>query len=1107
MLPPHHTRTRRLTHEQLEPRVVLSGNPVTPLPDVDVTPSNTALDAHVAPADEATLQNAVTLDRFASAEELKQHLIDDALKRWAHLFGERDDFVYPCGDTTDTFEFAHSQTNVQVTGVDEPDLMETDGRFLYSLAPQELIIREIGDGAQPTIVARLALGDGLRGMLLSGDRLTILAQRNKTLDPKDPYKPETEVVVFDVADPTNPSLVERTFVDGAYTDARAIGDRVYLVSQSDFYLPRPLVKGGNYVGVYEPGVFETKEEYLARIEDKVLELVLPAIKSLDGDREIVDSGWLAEPTEIYRPQSDQQNQLNNVVVLDIGDDQAGPLDAIVVAADSATEIYLSSDGLYILGTELPLWGGWGWQPFWQNGSGQDTSILKFSLDEENGELALAAAGNVPGHLLDQFSFDSHDGSLRIATTIGAGSESRNALYVLQQDGNALEVVGKIEDIAPGERLYSARFLGDQGYLVTFERVDPLYSIDLTEPTNPQIVGELKIPGFSNYLQSLGGGFLLGLGRDADANTGYYADPKISLFDVSDLSAPKLAADFTIPTGRRGSLNLFDDHHEIAYFPEHGILTLVAPTTDESGGQGVWVLRIDTSATAIESGNAIEHVTTITHEEAYAYRAARMGDRLVVSSGRQVTVHDLASPGAALGSDESHSIWLSDSSFYKTTMPSLADSDYLFTLEASNTGYLTFDALFERTDQKDATFTLYDSQMNELAVSESDYPWAQARLDWQAEAGQRFYLRVSGSAEDVELRVVNAVSIDGELQDSVLRILGPGYLADVDFEIYWHGEGGTPWKDGLKTQAFARRLSLTIGGIHYDIPMHTPHVVIEGMGQNALTVDVAEVGSLSGPHGEIVADLGDGSGTISVSGGVFGTTGDGDEIGFEMTINNFREITVNGGDVAKLRGSEHDDLFTVQPGTATMETPGRVQRVNDFRAVHGYSSPGQRDTARLYDTTGDDRFVATPYFAKMRGQDYYARAKGFRYAHGYAIAGGHDSAVLKDSPDQDVCVVKPDYVRMRGVAHYARSGKGLECDYSNRAKYFDEVEVRARGDADDTVALRDAVLTTLDSNDMRQDELQTSVLIRGMERFKFRGNATDERSETESVDLLLAYWPE
>ncbi len=1106
-------RTRRLLHEPLEPRVVLSTNPLGAGIDLDAPndASETAPVSAALAATDTTSQDA--LNRFASAEELKQYLIEDALDRWGYLFGTKNDYLFICGDLESTSRFAYSNTNVQVAGVDEPDVVETDGRYLYSLSRHELIVREIGDDAQPTVVARLALGNDLRGMLLAGNRLTVLAQKNKMVDPNEVYVPQTEVIVFDVSDPANASIVERTFVDGSYTDARAIGDKVYLVSHSDFFLPKPRVLGGSTAGEYEPGTYETQEEYLARIEDQVLDLVLPTLTSFGGDGELANSGWLVEPTEIYRPQSDEQTQLNNVVVFEIGDQQLGPLDAIVVAADSATEIHLSEDGLYILGTELPQWSRLTWWPLGQTGNGQDTSILKFSVDDQSGELALAAAGNVSGRLLDQFSFDTHEGYLRIATTAGNGTEATNNLYVLQQNGESLEIVGQIEGIAPGEQIYSARFLGDQAYVVTFRTVDPLYAVDLSDPADPQIVGELKIPGFSNYMQDIGGGFLLGLGRDASTGTGLYADPQVSLFDVSDLSDPQLAARYTLPVGRTGGLNLFYDHHSVAYFPEHGILTIVAPASEESSGEGLWAFRIDTSTEAIDAGTAIEHLTTIQHADSFWTRAVRMGDKLVVSSASQVTVHDLPTPGEILGIDEARSLGISDSRFYTTTMPSLADGDYLFTLEAQNTGFLTFDALFERTELSDATLTLYDWQMNELAVSESDYPWAQARLDWQAEAGQRFFLKVSGTATDVELRVLNVVNTEGENSDSILRINSPTWDGDIGFEFYWHGDSGRPWKNEPAFTVMSRRLSLDIAGVHYDIAMNTPNVIIEGSGQNALTVDVTNITMSGSDHGDIVADLGDGSGTITISGPVFGTTGDGEEIGFEMTILDFLEITVNGGDVAKLRGSEGDDTFTATPGMATMVTPGNLipaddprtrglnkasrtglgsfVRVNDFREVHAYSGSGQRDTAKLYDTPTNDKLVATPDYTKIRGKDYFARAKGFRFVHGYAKTGGDDTAILKDSSGDDLCIAKSPFVRMKGTG------------YSNRAKFFENVEVRAHANSGDKAILRDAVLTS--ETDL--GDLQAAVLFRGMEHFKMRGNSTDERSETETVDRFMAYWPE
>lgn len=1160
---------RRLVHEPLEPRLVLSGTPLDDpaldggLGDWEGTgASGEVLLATSATADPSSTSTA--LERFASAEELKQFLVEDALERWQDLFGQPA--YWYCWGAADGLKVAlavaagaentYSETNVQVGGIDEPDLVETDGRLVYSLSQHELTIVEVGDAAELPVVARVAISGYPRGMLLSGNRLTVLGSDWAS-------QSQSIVTVFDVSDPASPTVLEETRIEGDYADARAIGGQVILVLRDDFYLPPPLVVGEPWpeplpiddpvfslsssdavaagaadLSAAVPGdallrpdpyqrTYETKEEYLARIETQVLDLVMPAVASFNGSGELVESGWLLEPTDIYRPRSDEDIVLASIAVFDTADDTPGPVDTVAVASTGATEIYLSSAGLFVLSSRQDWWGDFGSQ----------TSILKFDVSDESGQVDLSATGSVPGRLLDQFSFDVEGGSLRVATTSGAWTDAENSLFVLEQAGQTFQQVGQLTGIAPGEQIYAARFLGDRAYLVTFQRVDPLFTVDLSNPAEPQLAGELEIPGFSNYLQSIGEGYLLGLGRDVDPETGIFGDPQISLFDVSDMASPQRVDQVVLPVGFAGGLNLFEDHHQVAYFPEYGVLTVVAPAAAESCWNALWVFRIDPSATGTEGDRAIVHLATIEHDSNVS-RAVRLGQRLVVVSDEMVTVHDLLSPQATLASVYAGTTWLGEVAYTEVDDLAPSQGDRLFCLEASTTGLLTFDALFERNAESDATLTLYDAQMQELAVSASNYPWAQARLDWQAQAGERFYLKVSGTVDQADLRIVNAVSLSGEFPDSVLTVTSPTPDCAIQYEIYWHPTGGNPWEDGIKTQAFTRRQSFDVAGVHYDLAMNNPSVVMEGFGWSTLVVDISKITMSEEERGDIIVDLSDGSGTISCTGPVFGWNADGQPIPFEMSVSGFYEITVNHGDVAKLRGSEGSDTFTSQPGSAVMQTPNGAAIVNGFREVHAYSSPGNADVAVFYDTPGDDFFVATPEYAKIYGEDYFARAKGFRYTHAYSTSGGIDEAKLKDSPGNDCFIATPEFARLRGgnynnrakffryVHAYASGGvdearfvdspgadafvataqyaKLQGAGFANRAKFFDKVDLRA-GNGADTAVLRDAVLTAPGSGPSEQDSLLAAAWLYGLERCELRGNATDERPDAQVVDQLLAYW--
>ncbi|MHB8898582.1 MAG: beta-propeller domain-containing protein [Thermoguttaceae bacterium] len=1211
-------RTRRLTHEFLESRLVLSGAPLDePLQDGGFEdPAGEAIllttstgEPPASAGDPAA--SATAWQQFAGAEDLKQFLLDDALARWDSLFGQPaywycwygDDGLRATLAVAGDAENTYSQTNVQVSGVDEPDLVETDGQFVYSLSAQELTVVQVGDADELAVAARVPLETYATGMLLSGNRLTVLGTDWGAVAPiviGGGWSSESRctVTVFDVSDPAHPSVVEKTEIDGQYVDARAVGDQVVVVTRSDFFLPPPLIlgepwpdpipldngagdllasddvaKGAADLSVAVPGdanlrpdpyqrTYETKEAYLARIQDQVLKLVIPSLSVGDASGSVVDSGWLLEPGDIYRPLSDDDIALVSITLLDLGDQEAGPTDTVGVPSPGATEIYLSGDGLFLLGTR--------WD--WAEDNTSQTSILKFDLDAQAGAVTLSAAGSVAGRLLDQFSFDVHEGLVRVATIAGTWAQPDNSLFVLRQEGDTFQEVGRLAGIAPGEQIYAARFLGDQAYLVTFRRIDPLFTIDLANPAEPRLAGELEIPGFSNYLQPAGDGYLLGMGSDADPETGRVGQPQVSLFDVSDMANPRRVDFFTIPTDL-GGWNLFGDHHQVAWFPEYGVLTVLAPGGEPSWQNVLWVLRVDTSASGTEDDRAIEPLGTIQHDTSLT-RAVRLGDRLVAVSDQNMTLHDLLAPADVLAQVPTAATWLGPVGYVEIDQLAPSQGDRLFSLEATITGLLTFDALFDRSGGSDVTLTLYTAnlkdgevfhedprptgadhfgpsgsslwlaalppdQMQELAVSVSNYPWAQARLDWQAQAGQRFYLKVSGTAAEVNLRIVNAVSLPDGPTGTQITITAPTWDSPIQYQVYWHSEGGNPWDEGLKTQAFTRRQSIDVAGVHYDLPMNQPRVVLEGLGASTLTVDVSKIALDEAQRGDIVVDLADGSGTITTTGPAFGWDDQGNPIRLEMSISGFAEVTVNNGQVARLRGSDGTDTFISHPGSAVMQTPGGSVTVNGFREVHGYSSPNQSDVAMLYDTPGNDLLVATPDYARITGQDYVARAKGFRYTHSYSTAGGVDEAKLKDSLGDDFFVATPQVARLRGnnydnrvkafryVHAYASRGtdearfyesagadtfvaaasyaKLFSGTYANRAKFFDKVDLRA-GTGGDTAVLRDAVLTTAAAPAPAQDQLLAEAWLYGLERCELRGSGDDQRPDTQSVDQLLAYWP-
>ena len=262
------------------------------------------------------------------------------------------------------------------------------------------------------------------------------------------------------------------------------------------------------------------------------------------------------------------------------------------------------------------------------------------------------AGEVPGHVLNQFSMDEHDGYFRIATTTGSWRiETANHLYVLD---SGLEVVGKVEDLAAGERIYSTRFMGDKGYMVTFRQVDPLFVIDLSSPTNPQVLGYLKVPGVSDYLHPYDDTHIIGIGRDA-TEEGRMLGMKLALFDVSDFSNPVEVSKYIIGESGTSSEALYD-HKAFLFDRDRGLLVIPVSLSEEryiQSWEGAYVFGIYTTSGFTLKGRVTHQNETNMTETEYGYkywenydynarvrRSLYMDDVLYTVSNRMIKMNDL-----------------------------------------------------------------------------------------------------------------------------------------------------------------------------------------------------------------------------------------------------------------------------------------------------------------------------------------------------------------------------------------------------------------------------------------------------------------------------------
>jgi inhibitor of cysteine peptidase len=451
----------------------------------------------------------------------------------------------------------YSTTNIQVAGVDEADIVKTDGNYIYLASGNKTIIVEAYPPQQGRVVSEIELEGTVIGLFINGDRLVVFGEdtpyypyydvtRGPTGELPMPLvaSPKTFVKVYDISDRENPRLVREISADGQYVGSRMIDDYAYVV-------------------VNEPAYEEEGE------------VNLPAIRVGDNETEI-------PATDIYYSNvSDYYYTYTTVMAINTQDDDQEPTSETILLGASSN-VYVSLSNIYLT---FPVWRG-------NVGDGQATSIYRIQITGDN--ITYAASGEVPGMVLNQFSMDEYEGYFRVATTTGYVSRtgegtSRNNIYTLNM---ALNITGALGNVAPGEKIYSARFMGDRCYLVTFKKVDPLFVIDLSDPHDPAVLGYLKVTGYSDYLQPYDETHIIGIGKETveaeEGNFAWYQGVKISLFDVSDVNHPVEISKYEI--GDRGTDSpILYDHKALLFDKSRNLLVipvLVAEIDESQYPQGV-----------------------------------------------------------------------------------------------------------------------------------------------------------------------------------------------------------------------------------------------------------------------------------------------------------------------------------------------------------------------------------------------------------------------------------------------------------------------------------------------------------------------------------------
>ncbi len=465
----------------------------------------------------------------------------------------------------------YSATNIQVAGVDEADIIKTDGEYIFQVNNRRILAVRAYPAGEMEVAGIIEFEDKdfyPREIYLDEKYLIVIGEvcywlgypegpvvkESERIIAPDLYNPTVQAMIYDVADKTDLTLLRQIELTGSYLSSRKIGEDFYLVA-NQFLDPYRILEEG------------------AAVDPR------PSYRDTASGGSFTKIGY----DQIrYFPELTCPNYL--LVAGICLDDPEGEVE-VNTYLGAGENIYASTEHLYVALTS------WQYEPDVVNepglevegASSPDTAVYKFSLD--GGKVSYLAETKVPGMLLNQFSMDEYQGYFRLATTTGqpwfATEEniSRNNIYILDR---SLNMAGKLEGLAPGERIYAARFMGDRGYLVTFRTVDPLFVLDLSDPKHPGVLGELKIPGYSDYLHPYDEHHLLGFGQDtfeapatddqggATGSLVLAGGMKVALFEVSDPRRP--VQKFAVTIGDRGTYSeLLWNHKALLFSREKDLL--------------------------------------------------------------------------------------------------------------------------------------------------------------------------------------------------------------------------------------------------------------------------------------------------------------------------------------------------------------------------------------------------------------------------------------------------------------------------------------------------------------------------------------------------------
>ena len=422
----------------------------------------------------------------------------------------------------------HTKTNIQEKGVDEADIIKTDGKYVYTVRGDELVVAKTWPVDRTAVAARVKFKTLVpQQVYLRGTNVIVQGQSSEEL--AGWTAGHTRVIVVDVADREHPSIKRIIDVDGQVVSTRLIRDDLVLVQAQAVPIPQRLYDlAAKTLGTSPQSdpqslrPWEAQARLAQTLRSAIANHVTPA--DLDAALPRVRTGNVTKQmacADLHIPPATNQLQITTLAKISITEPRA----ELVGALAAGGQVYASQTALYVTAPH---------NVYDRRNATYGTQVHQFALGDAKTRPSYVASGRVEGYLLNQFSMSEHKGDLRIATT--DQNQAGNNLFVMRPVGKKLEVIGSLRGLGKNERIYSGRIVGEQGYIVTFRQTDPLYTLDLRDPRNPKVAGELKVNGFSSYIHPIGDGLLLTIGQDADAS-GRQLGVHVQVFDVSDPAKP------------------------------------------------------------------------------------------------------------------------------------------------------------------------------------------------------------------------------------------------------------------------------------------------------------------------------------------------------------------------------------------------------------------------------------------------------------------------------------------------------------------------------------------------------------------------------------------